>query len=372
MRPFPLCAVLALGGCGPLLDGDVALVGVSSNQLDVSAAQLRVDQLLLDDCEGSLTVVTIGGDTDLLSAAPLPRRLPGGTWCGMSVRFAAAEGLALTGTTSGGSAVDAALAPTLVDVDTGSFVVDADEFVLVLDIDVLVDPAAVDDGAPGSFGVGDAEARAWEARLPDALWFGRVETASTTVYVDLWPWPDVVFDGGYAGGGAPSGGCSGGVWFDLDGDGIPDDEDDDDNDGIPDSQDADADGDGIDDAIDPDRDGDGVADVDDPDGGAGETPGGGRNDGDTRSGGGGCSGDGGGCGGGGGGGGCDGGGAGCACEASTCSTLGFVPPGLLAVFGIIGLRRRRYVGTGESTRSGHGLAAEAALPPPAHEADQAQ
>jgi len=336
---------LLLAGCGPALDGDVALVGVSTSAFDATGATLRVESLLLDDCQGSLTVVPVGGTVDLLSESPLPRRLPGGAWCGLSVRFAegADPALALTGSTSGGSSVDVALQPTLVDVDTGEFFVDGEDFVLVLDADDFVRPADVDASGDVAIAPGDPEAADWTARLPDALWFGRLETARTQVYVDLWPFPDVVFEGGYgAGGRSHSAGCSGGVYFDLDGDGIPDDEDDDDDgDGIPDAEDDDRDGDGVPDSEDDDRDGDGVSDDEDPDGGSGDEPGGGRPSSSSSSSSGGCGGGGGGCDGGGGGG-CDGGaGGGCSCEVDTCSSLGILPPGFMALLGVLALRRRR-------------------------------
>jgi len=338
-------ALALLTACGPAYDGDVALVSVSSAALDADAATMTVDSLLLDDCAGNLTGVPIGATVDLLSTAPLPRRLPGGTWCGVSVRFTDATDGALhvVGSASAAS-VDLALAPTLVDVDTGEFFVDGDDYVLVLDLDRLVLPDDVpSDGlvvTPTS-----PEAPTFTARVPDALWFGRVETARTEIYVDLWPFPDLVFDGGYgADGRSYSAGCGGGVWFDLDGDGIPDDEDDDDDgDGIPDTEDDDRDGDGVPDVEDPDRDGDGVDDGTDPDGGSGDDPGGGRagSGGSSANAGCGGGGGGGGCGGGGGGCGSGGAGAGCNCTVDTCSSLGMMPSGLVALFGVLLIRRRR-------------------------------
>jgi hypothetical protein len=325
---------LALGGCADIYgDGDVSLVAVDGEPITFTTASARIDALLLDDCEGGTVTVLVGDTVDLLASDPAPRTLPSGQFCGLAVEFASdpdAGALELDGMTAGGSvfaiAEDPGTVPIAAEWDTT-----ASDWVLVLDGRIAVDAAAVDE--VGGVSLTPSEAGEFEADLPAALWFGPVTEARDTIYIDLWPFPDVVFDDGNGGADAPRGCAS-------EPPGIPDI----DGDGIADADDPDRDGDGIDNSGDDDADGDGLLDGgDDPDGGGG--------------GGGGSSGSSGGCDGGGSGSGCDGGsssgsgcdgggggsdcGSGCDCgSGSACSTAGFAPA-FTASLAVLFLRRRR-------------------------------
>jgi hypothetical protein len=108
--------------------------------------------------------------------------------------------------------------------------VDADAWVLVLEGHTLLtgrlpnapEGLAVAPGAP--------LADTLTVALPDALWLGKVSDARDHLQVDLWPFPDVTFDGDSASLTVSTGGCSDGGDAELpdaDLDGIPDLDDDD-------------------------------------------------------------------------------------------------------------------------------------------------
>src|SRR5690606_21118394 len=140
----------------------------------------------------------------------------------------------------GGTAFDVALDPGWVTL-TQEFRVDGEEWVLVIEPAVLLDAEAIDaSGEALVLGPADPEAVVLASELPLALWFGPVWEARDTVYIDLWPFPDIVFRTGVGDIDVRTGGCHGGgtVRVDRDGDGIFDDEDDDaDGDGILDVED---------------------------------------------------------------------------------------------------------------------------------------
>jgi hypothetical protein len=194
---------------------------------------------------------------------------------------------------------------------------------------------------------GDPLADTLTVALPDALWLGKVSDARDHLYVDLWPFPDVTFDGGSASLSVSTGGCSGGgdaALPDADLDGIPDlDDDDDDNDGIFDDADDDDDNDGVLDGDDPQTPGTPSGDGGSgDDGGSGGCGGSSTDSGSGSTGGGGCDG---GSSSSGGGDGCDGGSSGPSCSGGvdcggiTCAASPLLPIAWLT-FVFSAVRRR--------------------------------
>lgn len=339
--------ILLSTGCGSFT-GDVSVVALDDGTFTVDTVTAEVDALVLDNCDGTTETVFMLSETrDLLASNPLPRPLPWGEYCGLAVQFATvpeAGALHFDGTTADGTPFSVDLSPGIVLIP-GEFDVGDEDWIIVVEPQRLLVATDLDAlGSPARVLPTDAAAATLVAAMPSAMWFGPVEEARDTIYVDVWPFPDIVFRGGDSSAGgdveAPRG-CNPtyvGPTFDLDLDGIPDiDDPDDDGDGIDDGDDPDRDGDGLDDATDPDRDGDGVDDGSDPDGGAGTSDGNGGGAGGGGAGSGGGSGDG-----------CGGGGSSCGgdcCGIDTCSTVAFAPwtAGLIA---LVLLRRRRGVPAG--------------------------
>lgn len=344
MTRTSLLLALAFGGCAA--PGDLHVVALDDDTVTLSAATAALSAIWLDDCAGGAVQLEVPGTLTLLTDAPLPLPLPAGGWCGLSLWFEddpAAGSLTLDGL-AGNTPFSIGLNPSVVVIPQ-ELVVDGDDWVLVLEGHSLLAGRLPDSPEGVAVSPGDPLADTLTVALPDALWLGKVSDARDLVYIDLWPFPDVTFDGGSASLTVTTGGCGGSepALPDADLDGIPDlDDDDDDNDGIFDGDDEDDDNDGLADGDDPQT----------PGGGSGGGEGGGDDDG----GGGGCGGGsstepGGGSGGGGcgssSGGGCDGGpsssGASCSggvdCGGVTCAASPLLPIAWLTLV-FSALRRR--------------------------------
>jgi len=117
------------------------VVAVSGSPITITTATAAIDAWLLDDCHGGTeTLLVADAEVDLLAAAAIqPETIPAGEWCGSGVQFAAGDGLHLEGSTAAGTQFVHRLDPGLV-VLAVEYEVDGDEWVLVLDGDLLLDP----------------------------------------------------------------------------------------------------------------------------------------------------------------------------------------------------------------------------------------
>ena len=324
-----LLLALALGSCAA--PGDLHVVALDDDSVTLSSATANLSAIWLDDCSGGAVQLEVVGPVALLTDAPLPLTLPAGGWCGLSLWFEddpVAGSLVLEGL-AGDTPFSIGLNPSVV-VISQEMLVDADDWVLVLEGHTLLTGRLPE--APEGLAVapGDPLADTLTVALPDALWLGKVVDARDLLYVDLWPFPDVTFDGGSASLTVSTGGCGGGgdpALPDADFDGIPDlDDDDDDNDGIFDDDDDDDDNDGILDGDDPQTPGGDGGSGDGDEGGGGGCDGGSSTDSGSGGSGGGCDG-----GDGSSGDGCDGGSTGPSCSGSadcggvTCAASPLLP-----------------------------------------------
>jgi hypothetical protein len=338
-----LLLALALGGCAA--PGDLHVVALDDASVTLSSATASLSAIWLDDCSGGAVQVEVVGPVDLLSDAPVPLALPAGGWCGLSLWFEddpVAGSLALEGL-AGNTPFSIGLNPSVVVIPQ-DLLVDAEDWVLVLEGHTLLTGRLPETPDGLAVAPGDPLADTLTVALPDALWLGKVTEARDHLYIDLWPFPDVTFDGGSASLSVSTGGCGGDPELpDNDLDGIPDlDDDDDDNDGIFDLDDDDDDNDGLLDGDDPQTPGSpgggGGAGADD---GGGGCSGGSSTDSGSGGSGGGCdggsstsSGDG-----------CDGGASGPSCSGGvdcggvTCAASPLVPIAWLT-FVFSALRRR--------------------------------
>ncbi|MBK7756406.1 MAG: hypothetical protein IPI35_08350 [Deltaproteobacteria bacterium] len=192
-----LLLALALGSCAA--PGDLHVVALDDDSVTLSSATASLSAIWLDDCAGGAVQLEVVGPVELLTDAPLPLSLPAGGWCGLSLWFEddpVAGSLVLEGL-AGNTPFSIGLNPSVVVIPQ-EMLVDADDWVLVLEGHTLLTGRLPD--APEGLAVapGDPLADTLTVALPDALWLGKVSEARDLIYVDLWPFPDVTFDGGGA------------------------------------------------------------------------------------------------------------------------------------------------------------------------------
>lgn len=188
-----LLALLVLGGCAEAVPvGDLDLVAVRSNQIEVDSATAAIEQLVLGPCAGEVQSVWVGYRMNLLRPEPLP--VPVDSYCDVGLEFATDPfdgSLRLSGTTAAGTPFRIALDPGLATREREfAYLVDT-ESILALDMALLFSDDAVDAidamEPPVDLGPDAPLAETLAERVGDALVFFETPQAARAFYVDLWP-----------------------------------------------------------------------------------------------------------------------------------------------------------------------------------------